>query len=29
MVIDDREWGNPAYGSESLQEPYWVIKGLR
>jgi hypothetical protein len=29
MTVDDREWDTPAYGSESLQEPYWVITGLR
>lgn len=29
MTIDDIEWDTPAYGSESLKEPYWVITGKR
>ena len=32
MVIDDRtagiDWPAPVYGSQSLKEPFWVIKGL-
>jgi hypothetical protein len=29
MTIHDTEWDTPAYGSESLLEPYWVITGER
>lgn len=29
MTIDDRQWDNPAFGSESLRKPYWLITGLR
>lgn len=29
MTIDDTGWPTPAFGSESLQEAYWVITGLR
>lgn len=29
LTIDDLGRDNPAYGSESLQEPYWIITGLR
>jgi hypothetical protein len=29
MTIDDQGWDNPAFGSESLRKPYWLITGLR
>lgn len=29
LTIDDTGWETPAYGSQSLLEPYWIITGLR
>lgn len=29
MTIDDLAWEAAVFGSESLQEPYWVITGLQ
>ncbi len=29
MVINDSGWPTPVYGSQSLQQAYWVITGLR
>lgn len=29
MTLNDTGWETPVYGSQSLQEPYWLMTGLR